>query len=289
MYISKLFNWPENDIRFPKMPECIEDGSVIKKTDEITGTTVGEPISRLMMYVSTMAQSDKYKNYNLCVYGITRDQIWDFMFKKSKGAEIGVKEGSHAESILKCEPKYLYLIDPWIDQSVLQNETSVIDDGRRIGVHGTKEFSIVKNKFSGMEGVKLLRGFSYEEKVLNKIKDGFLDWVYIDGDHTYEGIKKDLEIYDKKLKSDGFFIGHDFVHATHKTFMKKRLPELNNDAIGAIKAVTEFINEKGYYLAFITNELIPSFFIAKDPSSKKFRKMINRIHEYTILKMANEE
>ena len=67
------------------------------------------------------------------------------------------------------------------------------------------------------------------------------------------------------------------------------LPELNNDAIGAIKAVTEFINEKGYYLAFITNELIPSFFIAKDPSSKKFRKMINRIHEYTILKMANEE
>ena len=37
-----------------------------------------------------------------------------------------------------------------------------------------------------------------------------LDFVYIDGAHDYENVKKDLEIYYPLLKKGGILCGHDF-------------------------------------------------------------------------------
>jgi hypothetical protein len=33
--------------------------------------------------------------------------------------------------------------------------------------------------------------------------------VFIDGDHSYEGVKKDLNNYYSKVKTGGIFSGHD--------------------------------------------------------------------------------
>lgn len=50
---------------------------------------------------------------------------------------------------------------------------------------------------------------------LNKILDGDkIDFLYIDGDHTYKGIKKDFETYLKFMASDGLIGFHDI--NTHK-------------------------------------------------------------------------
>ncbi|MEO6695005.1 MAG: class I SAM-dependent methyltransferase [Ignavibacteria bacterium] len=49
------------------------------------------------------------------------------------------------------------------------------------------------------------------EKILNGDK---IDFLYIDGDHTYEGIKKDFEIYLNFLSNDGLIGFHDI--NTHK-------------------------------------------------------------------------
>lgn len=40
--------------------------------------------------------------------------------------------------------------------------------------------------------------------------DNSIDMVFIDGDHAYESIKKDIETYWQKLKIGGILSGHDF-------------------------------------------------------------------------------
>lgn len=50
------------------------------------------------------------------------------------------------------------------------------------------------------------------------------DFIYIDGDHRYSQIQRDLENYWKKVKKDGILAGHDF----------------GTNEMGVIKAVTEF-------------------------------------------------
>lgn len=42
-----------------------------------------------------------------------------------------------------------------------------------------------------------------------QIEDGSLDFVFIDADHSYEGVKEDIKNWVPKLKSGGCLIGHD--------------------------------------------------------------------------------
>lgn len=39
-----------------------------------------------------------------------------------------------------------------------------------------------------------------------------IDFVYIDGNHTYEFVKKDIENYLNIVKLNGFIAGHDYQH-----------------------------------------------------------------------------
>ena len=43
--------------------------------------------------------------------------------------------------------------------------------------------------------------------------DDTLDWVYIDADHSYEGVKGDLDAFYRTVKSGGFLAGDDYRQA----------------------------------------------------------------------------
>jgi len=45
--------------------------------------------------------------------------------------------------------------------------------------------------------------------------DDFFDFIYIDGCHKYECVKKDIENSLKKLKRGGILAGHDFTNEPH--------------------------------------------------------------------------
>ena len=65
----------------------------------------------------------------------------------------------------------------------------------------------------------LVRADSHKEETLRKVKSILegrkVDLLFIDGDHSYEGVKKDFEIYKSLVKKNGIIVFHDIVrHAT---------------------------------------------------------------------------
>ncbi len=59
----------------------------------------------------------------------------------------------------------------------------------------------------------LLRGDSHADEMLNRVKaalrDQALDYLFIDGDHTYEGVKRDFELYAPLVRKGGIIALHD--------------------------------------------------------------------------------
>jgi cephalosporin hydroxylase len=48
-----------------------------------------------------------------------------------------------------------------------------------------------------------------EGRVIEKLGDGKIDFLFIDGDHTYEGVKQDFLKYSKYVRSGGLIAFHD--------------------------------------------------------------------------------
>ncbi|MFM6221666.1 MAG: class I SAM-dependent methyltransferase [Dolichospermum sp.] len=79
----------------------------------------------------------------------------------------------------------------------------------------------VKNKFKlsyfskSSQEIKFVDGSSYDENTMTKVKqilgDRQLDLLFIDGDHNYEGVKKDFLKYRHLVREGGIIVFHDIV------------------------------------------------------------------------------
>ncbi len=70
--------------------------------------------------------------------------------------------------------------------------------------------------------ITCVRGFSHE--VFKEIPGG-IDFLFIDGDHSYEGVTKDLALYLPKLKPNAILAMHDYSHESVKrAIVEKVLP-----------------------------------------------------------------
>lgn len=118
------------------------------------------------------------------------------------GAEIGVASGDNALSI--CEElniKKLFLIDPYIPYSDGGVITQYVDSCN-IAVRKLEKY---KDK---LEFIKLS-----SDEAVGKISEE-LDFVYVDGNHSYEFVLNDIEKYIQLLKPDGIIGGHDYWNLT---------------------------------------------------------------------------
>lgn len=63
--------------------------------------------------------------------------------------------------------------------------------------------------------LSLIRGDSHKEDTLNRVKNALggapIDLLFIDGDHTYEGVKKDFEMYAPLTGKGSIIALHDIV------------------------------------------------------------------------------
>lgn len=61
----------------------------------------------------------------------------------------------------------------------------------------------------------------YSVNAAKEFEDESLDFVFIDGDHSYEGVVTDIAAWEPKIKRNGWIIGHDI----HFESVKKAVTE----------------------------------------------------------------
>lgn len=142
------------------------------------------------------------------------------MPKGSTCAEIGVWKGDYSEKILAvARPKRLHLIDPWLFQGQYPDR---LYGGKGAADQGAMDdiYRSVRDRFESRPNVSIHRDTS--EGAAGLFEDGYFDWVYIDGNHYYEFIKADLEIYYHKVRRGGFLAGDDYDWGAEDGFPVKR-------------------------------------------------------------------
>lgn len=152
-----------------------------------------------------------------------RDKLLELLPSGGKVAEIGVEYGRFSKKIIGInKPSEYYGFD--IDFSKIDPSVQISDACR----------------------VTLKEGDSAQ--LLKEFPDEFFDWIYIDGDHSYEGVKADIESAKQKVKRGGYLVFNDFAHivwASYSTF-------------GVHCAVTEFLKKDEWpvrYWAYEQNAL----------------------------------
>lgn len=115
------------------------------------------------------------------------------------GAEIGVFKGEFTEKFCQAGLT-MYAIDPWMAyKGAGRTEQQQVKQDA--------QFQETLNRLSKYD-CHILRKTSMD--ALEYIKDGELDFVYIDGDHSFRHIAADIVEWSKKVRKGGVVSGHDY-------------------------------------------------------------------------------
>jgi hypothetical protein len=117
----------------------------------------------------------------------SREMLLEMFPKGGVVGEVGTQHGYFARKIFDVvRPRELHLFD----LSFEQFESAGL--------------------FTGSESVVKHEGDS--SCSLARVADGYFDWLYIDADHTYQGVSRDIRQAVKKIKSSGFLAFNDFTY-----------------------------------------------------------------------------
>ncbi len=175
-----------------------------------------------------------------CSVFCSRERMLHALPKNAIVAEIGTQYGAFAEKImLATHPQKLHIID--IDLSLLRANLD--------------ERTAIK---AGLENhsVELHQGDS--STVIATFPDQYFDWIYIDGDHSYDGVKKDIEKSYPKLKEDGLLVFNDYTHWSPYEMIPYGIP----------RAVNEFCIANHWEIVFLA---LDSFLTYQDVAIRKIK------------------
>lgn len=173
----------------------------------------------------------------------TRNNLLTEIGQQQIACEIGVFKGEFSEIMLNIlQPDELHLIDIFEGKTVSGDK----DGNNVILTDLDEEYNKLLDKYYLNDNVIIHKGKSKD--VLSTFKDEYFDLIYIDGDHSYNAVKEDLELAYKKVKNEKYICGHDYT--------KKLFP-------GVVKAVDEFCNKYNLIINYLTEDGCPSFCIIK--------------------------
>ena len=197
---------------------------------------------------------------------ITREELLKYLPKGGVVAEIGVLQGEFSKLILKhAAPTRLHLIDPWAHQ---ERDDYAHDPANLVDAEHDRLYRKVQKTFGRrIKGGQVALHRDFSTNVAPSFDDGYFDWIYIDGLHTHEGVRDDLERFDPKMKEGSLILGHDFTNQDNAR-------EMN---FGVVEAVEEFVDRTSYEFLAMTLEMFPTFLLAKDGESASVAAMIERL------------
>lgn len=175
-----------------------------------------------------------------CTVFCSRERMLSALPQESTIAEIGTQYGEFAEKItLATYPKKFHIID--IDLSLLYSNTE-------------KRAAVKAGLDSG--SIELHEGDS--STVIATFPDNYFDWIYIDGDHSYEGVKRDIEKAYPKVKENGLLVFNDYTHWSPFEMIPYGIP----------RAVNEFCIANHWEIVFLA---LDSFLTYQDVAIRKIK------------------
>ncbi len=147
------------------------------------------------------------------------------------GAEIGVYMGKLSRHLLRCCPNLkLYMVDRWRAPDPNSSYAKSGDAASQKSNYLMRGFlKLAKKRTAFAEERRWIRrGESVE--IAEQFGPEQLDFVFIDADHTYEGVLSDLKAWFPKVRPGGLICGHDIDNPLGNTWEVRR-------------AVTNFMNE----------------------------------------------
>lgn len=119
--------------------------------------------------------------------------------------EIGSYRGQSGAYIAAGgQDAHLYMVDLWSRENL-----SIVSESNQYAVADTGHLRALKNNFKvlGITNYTTLQGNSAE---LIERWSKPIDLLFIDGDHSYEGVKADYENWAPYVKKGGFIAFHDY-------------------------------------------------------------------------------
>lgn len=144
-------------------------------------------------------------------YEETRNFLLSRLPKQAVGAEIGVWQGDFSARILeKAQPRLLHLIDPWLHRTDPSHANALY--GRAQQEQMDQLHSAVCSKFAAqMASGQVCVHRTTSADAMGKLTPESLDYVYIDGDHAFEGVSADLELSFTRVRPGGLICVDDHV------------------------------------------------------------------------------
>ena len=160
-----------------------------------------------------------------------RAYILEQLDKNSKLVEVGVWKGDFSKQIWNISsPNLLVLVDSWtFDEKVRGCAPQVSGEEPLSQNFFDQAKKDTHDKFKNIQNVHILDFNSQEAS--SKYEDNFFDYIYIDAEHTYQAVTKDLEVWYPKLKKNGTLFGDDYywreeddtlsLHRAYQEFIQK--------------------------------------------------------------------
>ena len=164
----------------------------------------------------------------------TREDLIEMLPKGGTWVELGVFKGDFAETLFKTgKPEHLILVDVWPE-----NNFSADVNGNGSEIFGSELYDMVKDRFKEHTNIHLFRSMTYF--VLEQIPDETISVIYIDADHSYDGVARDLALSRNKVKKGGWICGHDYLINGEKANCIYKF--------GVRRAVDEFCKKHGLHI-----------------------------------------
>jgi hypothetical protein len=126
--------------------------------------------------------------------------------------EIGVFKGDFLKYLINnCKPGTIDAVDLFEGL----NCSADVDGNNMVYYDLNKSFLELSEQFKDFSNINIYK--SESSCFLEKQMDDKYDIIYIDGDHSYKGVKNDLISAYNKIKDGGFIMGHDYAINLKKT------------------------------------------------------------------------
>jgi predicted O-methyltransferase YrrM len=156
-------------------------------------------------------------------------KFYDFIAKQNFDTlvEVGVWKGHSVSYLAKTNPgKSIYAVDLF--------DKSYQFAGKELDAQVPKVYQTYNdtlNSTNTRELIEDIQGYSWE--CADKFEDSGVDFVFIDADHSYDAVVKDINAWYPKVRAGGILAGHDYYPLMFE---------------GVVKAVNEFTQSNGYEL-----------------------------------------